>query len=109
MLIQIACPDIFCPFYLALIRRQLSRDNIHKGGFTLSVGSHQADVLSLQQPERNILEYGPVPETVGQMFYIQYAHCDNHAFLFERFLMEVYRKWQALSRKIFPGDNAEKN
>ena len=70
VLVQIAHPDIFGPFDPALIRHKFPRDNIHKSGFSLAVGTHQTDMLSLQQPEGHILKDGPVSETVGQMFYI---------------------------------------
>ena len=36
--------------------------------FGLGVRVQMVGGLSLQQPERYILEYGPVPETVSQMF-----------------------------------------
>ena len=65
MLIQIAHPDILRPLNLSLIRLQFSGDNIHKRGFSLSVGPHQADMLSLQQPEGHIMKNGPVSEAMG--------------------------------------------
>ena len=47
MLIQISCMYILRPFYFSFIRHKLSGHNIHKGRFSLSVGSYKTDVFSL--------------------------------------------------------------
>ena len=47
MLIQVSYTDIFCPLNLPFIRLQFSGDNAHEGRFTLAVGAHQTDVLTL--------------------------------------------------------------
>ena len=64
MLIQIACPDIFCPFHLALIRHQLPCHNIHKSGFSFSIGSDQTNVLSFQKTEGHVSKNSTVAKSV---------------------------------------------
>ena len=74
MLVQIAHPDVFRPFDLTLVRHKLIGDDAHEGGFSLSVGTDQSDVLPLQEPEAYVLKNSPVSEAVAQMFYIQNTH-----------------------------------
>ena len=70
VLIQIAHTDIFGPFHFAFIRHELSGDNIHKGRFPLAVGADQANMLSLEQAEGNIMKNGSVTKAMGKMFNI---------------------------------------
>ena len=70
VLIQIAHTDIFGPFHFAFIRHKLSGDNIHKGRFPLAVGADQANMLSLEQAEGNIMKNGSVSKAMGKMFNI---------------------------------------
>ena len=74
VLIQITRPHMSGPFDLSFVRDELSGDDVHEGGFALAVGSHQADVLSLEKAEGHVLKNGPVAEAVGQMLYVQYTH-----------------------------------
>ena len=70
MLIQIACVDIFCPLYLALIRHQFSGHDTHKCGLSFAISAYKSDVFSLKKPERYIFENRSVSKPVGQVFYI---------------------------------------
>ena len=65
VLVQITDTDVFRPFYPALIRHQLACNDIHKSGFPFAVGSDQANMLTLQQTEGNILENGSVTKAMG--------------------------------------------
>jgi len=47
MLVQVSHTDVFRPLHLSFIRHQLIGDDAHEGGFPLSVGPDEADVLAL--------------------------------------------------------------
>ena len=47
MLVQISHAHTLGPLYLSLIRLQFPCDNVHEGGFSLTVGSYQPDMLPL--------------------------------------------------------------
>ena len=68
MLIQIAHLHMVGPQDSAFVRLQLAGNDMHKGGFSLAVGSHQADVFACQQAEGNILKNSSVAKAVGKMF-----------------------------------------
>ena len=68
MLIQIACVDIFCPFYLTFIWHQFSGYNTHKCGLSFTVGTDKSDMFSLQEPERYVLKNRSVSKSVSEMF-----------------------------------------
>ena len=70
MLVQIADADILRPFHFALIRHQFTGDNIHKGRFSLAVGTDETDMFPLQQAKRYIVKNSTVSKSVGQMFYV---------------------------------------
>ena len=46
MLVQIAGTDVLGPFHLALVRLQFACDDVHKGGFSFTIGAYQSDMLS---------------------------------------------------------------
>ena len=70
MLVQIACVDIFCPFYFSFIRHQFSGYDAHKCGLSFAVGSYKPNVFSLQKPERYVFKNRSVSKSVSQVFYI---------------------------------------
>ena len=70
MLIQIACVDIFCPFYFSFIWHQLSGYDAHKCGLSFAVGAYKSNVFSLQKTERHVFKNRSVSKSVSQVFYI---------------------------------------
>ena len=70
MLIQISCMYILRPFYFSFIRHKLSGHNIHKGRFSLAVGTDETDMFPLQQAKRYIVKNSTVSKSVGQVFYV---------------------------------------
>ena len=46
MLIEVADVDVFGPFDFALIRLQMSGDDVHESGFSLAVGTDESDMFA---------------------------------------------------------------
>jgi hypothetical protein len=74
MLIEISGCHMPGPLDRPLIRLQLPGHDTHEGGLSLTVGTHKADMFSLQKPKGYIPENLTVTKTVGEVFYIQNTH-----------------------------------
>ena len=61
MLVQIASTDILRPFHFALIRHQFTGDNIHKGRFSLAVGTDETDMFPFNRRNDTSLKIARSP------------------------------------------------
>jgi hypothetical protein len=67
VLIEIAGGDAVAPFHLSGIGMEVPCDDVQKSGLAFAIRANQADMLSLEQAEGYIIEYGSSPKPVNDI------------------------------------------
>ena len=79
---HVADTDVAAHGARAPIRRFQPRQDLEEGGFAGAIGTHQTDLVSLGEPERQILEERPRPVSLADRLAAQEKRPDHPALLF---------------------------